>query len=83
MESEPLNSARLNLLGDVALVPEPELDDARARYLARHPEAAQWADFGDFTFYRINVVDVYYVGGFGAMGWVSPDDYREAPGLRK
>ena len=82
-ESAPLDSARLNLLGDVALIREPELDDARARYLARHPDSAQWAEFGDFAFYRIDVVDIYYVGGFGAMGWVSPDDYRGAPGLRK
>ena len=75
IESELLNSARLNLLGDVAAVPEPEFADARARYLARHPEAAQWAEFGDFGFYRMNVIDIYYVGGFGVMGWLSVSDY--------
>jgi len=25
-------------------------------------------DFEDFSFYRMDVVDVYYVGGFGVMG---------------
>src|SRR5690242_3730455 len=81
-EIDPLNSARLNLLGEVALIPEPELADARARYLARHPEAEQWAEFGDFAFYCFNVVDIYYVGGFGVMGWVSLTDYRQAFGSR-
>jgi hypothetical protein len=32
-------------------------------------------DFEDFSFYRMDVVDVYYVGGFGVMGWVSASDY--------
>jgi heme iron utilization protein len=34
-----------------------------------------WVDFEDFSFYRMNMVDVYYVGGFGVMGWVSSSDY--------
>src|SRR5947208_13853448 len=33
------------------------------------------ASFEDFSFYRMEVVDVYYVGGFGVMGWVSASDY--------
>jgi putative heme iron utilization protein len=32
-------------------------------------------DFGDFSFYRMTVVDVYYVGGFGVMGWVPASEY--------
>jgi len=35
-------------------------------------------DFEDFSFYRMNVVDVYYVGGFGVMGWVDAADYSSA-----
>ena len=74
-ERELLNAARLNLLGDVALVSDPALADARARYLARHPEAAQWVEFGDFGFYRMTIVDIYFVAGFGVMGWVAASDY--------
>ena len=32
-------------------------------------------DFEDFSFYRMDVVDLYYVGGFGVMGWVSASEY--------
>jgi putative heme iron utilization protein len=35
-------------------------------------------DFEDFSFYRMDVVDVYYVGGFGVMGWVSESEYSQA-----
>ena len=29
-------------------------------------------------FYRMDVVDLYYVGGFGVMGWVEAPQYRQA-----
>jgi putative heme iron utilization protein len=41
----------------------------------RHANSKYWVDFEDFSFYRMNVVDVYYIGGFGVMGWVSASDY--------
>ena len=36
---------------------------------------AYWVDFEDFSFYRMDMVDVYYVGGFGVMGWISASAY--------
>jgi heme iron utilization protein len=35
-------------------------------------------DFGDFSFWRLGVADVYFVGGFAAMGWVEAADYAVA-----
>ena len=29
-------------------------------------------------FYRMNVVDIYFVGGFGVMGWVAASEYSHA-----
>jgi len=49
---------------------EPELAEARKLYLERHANSKYWLDFEDFSFYCMEVVDVYYVGGFGVMGWV-------------
>jgi len=51
------------------------LAEARKLYLERHANSKYWVDFEDFSFYRMDVVDVYYVGGFGVMGWVSASDY--------
>lgn len=49
--------------------------EARKLYLARYASSKFWVDFEDFSFYRMDVVDVYYVGGFGVMGWVSASEY--------
>ena len=50
-------------------MPSGEIAPVRALYLARHPEALGWVDFQDFGFYRLDGRDVYFVGGFGVMGW--------------
>jgi heme iron utilization protein len=72
---EPLGASRITLVGNVLPVPDPELAEAREIYLARHANSKYWVDFEDFSFYRMNVVDIYYVGGFGVMGWVSASEY--------
>jgi putative heme iron utilization protein len=74
----PLGSARISVMGKAALIPEDQHETARATYLARHPESKQWAGFGDFALYRLEVVDVYFVGGFGVMGWISAAEYTHA-----
>jgi putative heme iron utilization protein len=51
------------------------LAEVRKLYLERHANSKYWVDFEDFSFYRMDVIDVYYVGGFGVMGWVSASDY--------
>ena len=73
---DPLSAERLTLIGRVR--PTETTPDIRQRYLGRHPEAERWVDFGDFAFYRFNSEDVYYVGGFGVMGWVTTNDFDRA-----
>jgi heme iron utilization protein len=72
---DPLGASRVTLVGNVLPVPDAELAEARKQYLARHVNSKYWVDFQDFSFYRLDAVDVYYVGGFGVMGWVSATDY--------
>jgi putative heme iron utilization protein len=74
---DPLGSARVTLIGNVLPVPEAEVASTRQRYLERYPNSRNWVDYEDFSFYRMDVIDVYYVGGFGVMGWVSASDYRD------
>jgi heme iron utilization protein len=73
--SDPLGASRVTLLGNVLPVPEPDVAEARTLYLSRYANSKYWVDFEDFSFYRMVVVDVYYVGGFGVMGWVSASEY--------
>jgi putative heme iron utilization protein len=72
---DPLGASRVTLLGNVLPVPEPEVAQARQLYLARYANSKYWVDFEDFSLNRMDVVDVYYVGGFGVMGWVSASEY--------
>jgi putative heme iron utilization protein len=75
---DPLGASRVTLLGNVLPVPEADVAEARKLYLARHADSKYWVDFKDFSFYRMSVVDVYYVGGFGVMGWVPASEYYDA-----
>jgi heme iron utilization protein len=70
-----MSGTRANVMGIVHSIPAEEIDAASNAYLSIHPAAAQWAGFGDFGFYRMDVAEIYYVGGFGVMGWVSGSDY--------
>jgi putative heme iron utilization protein len=76
-DADPLGASRVTLLGRATRV-EEATDDMRARYLERHPSAKHWIEFADFSFFRLDVTEVYFVGGFGVMGWVTAPDYREA-----
>ncbi len=77
-EGDPLGASRVTLLGNVQRIPPSEVADARALYLTRYENSKYWVDFEDFAFYRLEPVDLYYVGGFGVMGWVEASDYQAA-----
>jgi putative heme iron utilization protein len=75
---DPLAGARVTLVGTVARVADDAVAAARQDYLGRHENARYWVDFEDFAFYRMEVADLYYVAGFGLMGWVDARDYLAA-----
>lgn len=72
---DPLGASRVTVIGNVLALPQPEVAEARRLYLERYANSKYWVDFEDFSFYRMDVVDVYYVGGFGVMGWVPASEY--------
>jgi putative heme iron utilization protein len=72
---DPLGLARLTLVGTAVEAPA---DECREIYMTRHENARYWQDFTDFAYYRVEIEGVYYIGGFGVMGWVTPDEYRAA-----
>lgn len=78
VSGDPLGASRVTLVGNVAVVPEQDVAESRKLYLERYANSKYWVDFEDFAFYRMEVVDIYYVGGFGVMGWVSAAEYRQA-----
>ena len=71
---DPLGAARVTLMGNIA----PAAAEARPLYLARHESAQYWIDFKDFSLIRLEIEDVYFIGGFGVMGWVNAGEYSAA-----
>ena len=71
---DPLAGGRVTLIGRLAPSEDPSL---RRRYLARHPSAAGYADFGDFKFFSMTVEKAHYVGGFGRIVTLPAADILE------
>lgn len=74
-DGDPLGAARVTLAGTTAEVPAAEV---RELYLSRYENARYWQDYTDFGYRRLEVTGVYYIGGFGVMGWVPAEEYRDA-----
>jgi heme iron utilization protein len=75
ISGDPLGAGRVTLLGAVTEVPTAEV---RELYLSRYENAKYWQDYTEIAYYRLEVSSVYFIGGFGVMGWVSADDYGNA-----
>jgi len=75
---DPLANGRVTLLGVCAPAGDAERERARAAYLARHPSAEQYASFGDFSFWTLEVNAVRYIGGYGRMSWIQPSEWMTA-----
>jgi heme iron utilization protein len=73
---DPLAGERVTLLGRLMRTNAP---GRRARYLARHPGAAMYADFRDFAFYRMHVERAHLVAGFGRIHWIDGAETLIAP----
>jgi putative heme iron utilization protein len=77
-DGDVLGAARATVIGTVLQISEEEKAEAREIYLKAHPNSQYWVDFTDFAFFRLEPVEVYFVGGFGVMGWVSASEYCAA-----
>jgi len=71
------DSARVTFVGKMVRLPKKERKKWKAEYLAKHPKSKQFIDFGDFHFYRMEIKSIYYIGGFGDIGWIELEDYNK------
>ena len=74
--ANPQTAPRVTITG----LGERLIDGAlKARYLAVHPYAAMYADFGDFSLWRIRPMGGLYVGGFGRAARLRAGDLTPDP----
>ncbi|MEW5848228.1 MAG: DUF2470 domain-containing protein [Myxococcota bacterium] len=72
--ADPQACGRLTLLGRCERTQGEENTDGRARYLARHPQAAGHLKMHDFHLHVLRVEHVRFIAGFGRMGWLNAAD---------
>ncbi len=63
----PLAGERVSFQGTAELSDTAHL---RRRFISRHEDAAQYAQFADFGFYRVKVSRAHLVAGFGRVHWL-------------
>jgi len=75
---DPLAHPRLTVSGHARRLArdDPSHPGLRARWLAVHPKAALYVDFGDFAFWRIEPLQASLNGGFGRAYRLSAQDLR-------
>lgn len=66
--AQPLTGPRVTLVGRAAKSTDKDL---MRRFLARHPDAALYSGFKDFSLYRVALERAHLVAGFGKISWLS------------
>jgi putative heme iron utilization protein len=74
---DPLANGRVTMLGPCTRL-AGDGGGARAAFLAVHPNAAYYADFRDFAFWKLRVSAIRYIGGYGRMSWINQADWQAA-----
>lgn len=65
--AQRMAAPRVTLSGNVRRVPRSEDANLRQPFLDKHPQAAMYADFGDFSIYEFSVTEAHLVAGFGKI----------------
>src|SRR3989344_384283 len=79
-EDDLFNSQRITFLGKMVQVEDEERKELQELFLKKHPESEGFIDFDDFAFYRLEIVKIYYIGGFGDIQWIELNEYRKGFG---
>lgn len=75
----PLAGGRVTLLGECRPIEDAgERASAKQAFLAAHPDAAHYADYRDFAFWKLALDSIRYIGGFGRMSWVPREEWFAA-----
>jgi putative heme iron utilization protein len=71
--SNPQSGPRITAQGKIKVTDNPFLAE---RFITRHPSAQLYSGFKDFNFYRVEMDQLYFIGGFAEALWLSKDDFE-------
>ncbi len=72
--ADPQAGARLTWLGDAYALAADAAAAIAARYYRFFPAAAAYAGTHNFSFYALRPLRLRYIGGFGKIGWIEPQE---------
>ena len=73
-KGDPLTHPRLTVSARAVKARPEERAAWRSRFLRRHPKAELYVDFGDFSFWRLDMRGARIIGGFGRINMLGRDD---------
>ena len=68
-------NSRLCIVGDMQKLPADDTATI-ARYYRHFPKSKGYHEAHDFSFYRLLPVSIRYIGGFGKIHWLNPEDFK-------
>ena len=71
------NSARLTLVGDLVPINKPEFESCKNRFYQILPESKTYAKMHDFNFYKIQIKNIRWIGGFGKIAWLNNENWLD------
>jgi heme iron utilization protein len=74
-EGDPLEGARIMLAGRAEEAVGNDIAALRRRYLSAHPSSEVFADFKDFSFFKIRPNGAHLVAGFGRIVDLKPEQF--------
>src|SRR5215470_15632235 len=75
LESDDVQArGRVTCIANARSLKEDETH-ARERYFRYFPSAQQYEQTHDFVFFRLELVRVRFIGGFGQIYWIEPDEF--------
>lgn len=65
---------RISIIGNMELLGDNH-NAAKERYFRHFPNAKSYGATHSFSFYRLEPITVRFIGGFGAIHWIEPNDF--------
>ena len=66
------SKARITISGNMELVNDQETEDKYHRYF---PNSIDYNTVHDFSFYKLKLQSIRYIGGFGNIHWIEANDF--------
>lgn len=70
------NSQRLTLMGDLQPMNEDNKEYIKERFHKFLPESKKYSRMHDFDFYKLSLLKIRWIGGFGEIAWLKNNNWK-------